>query len=82
MSSVNVTEVINAIAAVVNAAVKLGPGVIKTVEDAAPFAKAIYGLFDRTNVTQAQLDDLASRIKVLSNELQQPLPPEEPSNET
>lgn len=77
MSSMNTTEIINIIALVISEAVKLGPVVIKTTEDAAPFAKAIYGLFTGTNVTQAQLDELVAKIKNLSNELQKPLPPEE-----
>lgn len=80
MSNISTTEIINIIAAVVNTAVKLGPTVIKGVEDATPFAKAIYGLFTGTNVTEAQLDDLVKKIKTLSEELQKPLPQEEEEN--
>jgi hypothetical protein len=79
MSNVNVEQVISIIAAVISSAVKLGPTVIKTEEDAAPFAKAIYGLFTDTNVAQAQLDELVVKIKSLSAQLQNPLPEEDPA---
>lgn len=77
MSAVNVIEIINAIAAVINTAVQLGPRVVKTVEDARPFAQAIHKLFEGDHVSQQQLEDLHAQIKALSAKLQAPLPLEE-----
>lgn len=69
--------IIATISGVIKTAVDLTPDVIQVAEDAAPFAQAIYGLFQGTNVTQAQLDQLTADIATLSAELQQPLPPDD-----
>lgn len=75
----NASAIIDLISKVIQTAVSVGPTVIQTVEDAAPFAKAIYdNLVSGTAVTQAQLDALEARLTELSDELQQPLPPATP----
>lgn len=71
------TAIINLIATVIKTAVDLTPTVIKGVEDAKPFAEAIYHALKGDNITQDQLDQLEAKITDLSNQLQQPLPPEE-----
>lgn len=66
--------IITLIASAVNAAVKVGPTVIKTVEDATPFAEAIYDMFTGTAVSKEQADAFEAKITELSNRLQKPLP--------
>ena len=69
--------IINAIAAAVKVAVDVGPSVIKAVEDAEPFATAIYDLIVKgTQITQADLDALEAKVDELADELLEPLPPE------
>lgn len=70
--------IINLIATVIKTAVDLTPAIIKTAEDAAPFAQAIYNsLIKGEKVTKEDLEALEARITELSNQLQKPLPPEE-----
>ena len=70
--------IITAIAGVIKTAVELTPTVIKTVNDAKPFAEAIYNSIIKGNeVTEDQLKELEDRLTELSNQLQLPLPPEE-----
>lgn len=72
-------SIIALIAKVVQTAVQVGPTVIQTVEDAAPFAEAIYNnLVSGTTVTQAQMDALDADLTELANEVLQPLPPDTP----
>ena len=73
----DVVAVIGAIAGVIKTAVELGPTVIKGVQDARPFAEAIYNILKGTDITQDQLNQLEEQISRLSAELQRPLPPEE-----
>jgi len=69
-------SVISAISSVIKVAVDLTPVVIKTIEDAKPFAQAIYDtLIGDKDITQEELDVLAAKIKELSDQLQAPLPP-------
>lgn len=76
------TTIIATIASVINEAVTLGPTVVKAVEDAEPFAQLIYGLFEGTNVTQAQIDTLVANLAVLSAQLQVPLAPDDGTTTT
>ena len=70
--------IITAIAGVIKTAVELTPTVIKTVNDAKPFAEAIYNSIIKGNeVSEDQLAELEARLTELSNQLQLPLPPEE-----
>lgn len=69
--------IISTIAAIVKTAVDLTPTVIKGVEDAKPFAEAIYHALKGDNITQDQLTELERRISDLSNQLQKELPAEE-----
>ena len=69
-------SVIAAISSVIKLAVDLTPAVIKTVQDAKPFAEAIYdSLIGDKDITQEELDILKAKIVELSNQLQAPLPP-------
>jgi hypothetical protein len=69
--------IISTIAAIIKTAVDLTPTVIKGVQDATPFAEAIYHALKGDNITQDQLTELEKRITDLSNQLQAPLPEEE-----
>lgn len=82
MDPVAIATIIDTIAKVINEAVVLGPTVIKAVDDAKPFAQLIYGLFTGTNVTQAQVDDLLSKLDVLSDQLNVDLPPDDGTTTT
>lgn len=74
-------SIINIIAQVVKTAADLGPVIIKDVEDATPFAEAIYNhLVNKKPITQSDLDALDARIANLSEQLQAPLPPEQPDD--
>lgn len=68
-------SIITLIAGAVNAAVKVGPTVIKTVEDATPFAEAIFGMFSGAPVTEDKALEFEAKIAELSARLQAPLPP-------
>lgn len=73
----NTAAIISAISSVIKVAVDLTPVVIKTVEDAKPFAEAIYNtLIGNKDITQEELDILQAKILELSNQLQAPLPPQ------
>lgn len=70
------TSIISAISSVIKVAVDLTPMVIKTIEDAKPFAQAIYDtLIGDKDITQEELEILQAKILELSNQLQAPLPP-------
>lgn len=69
--------VIETIAKIIKIAVDLTPTVIKTIEDAKPFAEALYKTIKGNGVTQDDLDALEDRITILSQQLQLPLPPED-----
>jgi hypothetical protein len=71
------TAIITTIAAIVKTAVDLTPTIIKGIDDARPFAEAIYHALKGDNITQDQLTELENRITDLSNQLQKELPPEE-----
>lgn len=69
------TAIITVISQVIKLAVDVGPGVIKAVEDAAPFAEAIYhNLVSGQAVTPEQLTALEAQLQVLSDDLDVPLP--------
>ena len=71
---------LTAIANVINAAVQIGPSVIKGVEDALPFAQAIYNnLFNKTTITQADLDALDAQVQAMVDQALTPLPPDDPA---
>lgn len=74
--------IISAVAAAIKAAVDLTPSVIKTVQDATPFAQAIVATIKGKNITQDQLDQLEAQITSLSQQLQAPLPPDDGSTTT
>lgn len=82
MDPIAIATIIDTIAKVINEAVVLGPTVIKAVDDAKPFAQLIYGLFTGTNVTQAQVDDLLSKLDVLSDQLDVDLSPDDGTTTT
>ncbi len=69
--------IISTIASIIKTAVDLTPTIIKGVEDARPFAEAIYQSLKGENITEDQLLELEIKISALSNQLQSPLPPEE-----
>lgn len=70
--------IIATIASIIKTAVDVGPVVIKGIEDAKPFAEALYNtLFKGHKITEEELAQLEARIKDLSAQLQLPLPPEE-----
>ena len=69
--------IINTIAKIIKVAVDLTPTVIKTVEDAKPFAEALYKALRGNGITQDDLYTLEIKIDELSKQLQLPLPPEE-----
>lgn len=68
-------SIIALIAGAVNAAVKIGPTVIKTVEDATPFAEAIFNMFGGTPVSEVDGAEFEKKITELSARLQKQLPP-------
>ena len=71
---------LTAIANVINAAVQIDPSVIKGVEDALPFAQAIYNnLFNKTTITQADLDALDAQVQAMVDQALTPLPPDDPA---
>ena len=74
--------IISVVAAAVKAAVDLTPAVIKTVQDAEPFAAAIVNAIRGDNITQDQLDELEAKISDLSAQLQQPLPADDGTTTT
>lgn len=62
-------------ASILKTIVDLTPTVIKTVEDAKPFAAVLYNAFKSgEEVTEETFSQLEAEIKRLSGELQQPLP--------
>ena len=70
--------IIALIGTVIKTAVDLTPTVIKTVQDAEPFAKAIWDyLVNKKVITQADLDSLEQKLQSLSDQLQAPLPPQD-----
>ncbi len=73
-------QILAAIAAVIKTAVDLTPTIISAVEDATPFARAIYGLVVKgTNATQADVDAMLAEVNALNDDLQRPLPPDDGS---
>ena len=69
--------IVNLIATVVKTAVDLTPKIIQTVEDAKPFAEALYNdLFKGVEVTPEQAETLKSNIAALEARLNKPLPPQ------
>lgn len=72
--------ILETISKVIKQIVDLTPTVIKTVEDATPFAEAIYNALKGKNVTLAQLEELEAKITKLSNRLQEPLPEDDGNN--
>ncbi len=77
MAALETIEVLMAIAKVIKTAVDLTPAIIKGVDDAKPFAQAIVEVLKGQQITDDQLADLEAKITALSNQLQQPLPPED-----
>lgn len=73
--------IIALIGTVIKTAVDLTPSVIKTVQDAEPFAVTIWNnLVNKKVITQADLDTLAAELTALSIQLQEPLPPAQPDD--
>lgn len=72
----DVALIIETIASVIKTAVDLTPKVITAVEDAKPFAEAIYEALKGQPITQSKMKELEEKIAALSAELQAPLPPE------
>lgn len=62
------------IATVIKTAVDLGPTIIKGIQDAEPFAKAIIDTLQGKTPSQDDLAQLEAHIQNLSDQLQQPLP--------
>lgn len=70
--------ILNLIGTVIKTAVDLTPSVIKTVEDAEPFAKLIWDhLVNKKVITQADLDALNMQTSDLSKRIQAAIPPEQ-----
>lgn len=75
------SEIITSVAEVIKQAVELTPAIIKTVDDAKPFAEIIWNNIGGTTVvSQADLDRIRIQIAALSAQLQAPLPPEQPDD--
>lgn len=69
-------DIIKLVGTVIKTAVDLTPSVIKTVQDAEPFALTIWNnLVNKKVITPADLDLLAAQLTALSARLQAPLPP-------
>jgi hypothetical protein len=66
--------IIAAVAAAIKAAVDLTPAVIRTVQDATPFAETIVRAIGGDTISRDQLDALEAQIAALSAALQAPLP--------
>ena len=74
-------EIIALIGAVIKTAVDLTPTVIKTVQDAEPFALTIWNnLVNKKVITADNLATLEAQLTALSAQLQAPLPPEQPDD--
>lgn len=56
--------------------VDLGPDIIKTVDDAKPFATRLVNAIQGKKVTVNELASLEAHIDEMAAELQEPLPPE------
>ena len=68
--------IIGLISTVIKTAVDLTPAVIKTIDDAEPFAKAIWdNLVNKKVITADDLATLEAQLTALSAQLQAPLPP-------
>lgn len=80
MSVIAVAEIIGMVATVIKQAVDLGPIVIKAASDAKPFAEVIVNALRGKTITQDDLTAIEQQIAVLSAQLQQPLPPEQPDD--
>ena len=73
--------IITLIATVIKTAIDVAPGVIKTVQDAEPFAKAIWDdLVNKKVITPEDMAALEAKLAALSAALQTPLPPEQPDD--
>lgn len=71
------TLVINTILKVISLAIDAAPAIQKGIQDARPFAEAIYNsLIAGKEVTEEELSQLETMIDALSDQLQEPLPPE------
>lgn len=75
MDPATVVAVVSTVAAVLKQVADLGPLVIKGAQDARPFAELIVRTILGREVTEDELTLLEQQIKVLSDELQEPLPP-------
>lgn len=62
--------IVAVISSVIKVAVDVGPGLIKTVEEARPFAEQIVSLFSGEHVTQDKLDALLTSANSISADLQ------------
>lgn len=77
----DIASIVGIIGSVIKTAVDLTPGVIKTVEDAAPFAELIWDhLVNKKVITQADLDSLDAKLAALSARIQAELAPEKPDD--
>lgn len=71
------SKVIETIANILKTVNELAPTVIQTVQDAKPLAESIYNVVIKGNkVTDEELEALEAHVMALSDELQEPLPPE------
>lgn len=71
------TAILALIAQILPIAIQSFPTVLKGIEDLRPFATQLFnGLSGKTEITQAEQDALEAMLTDLSNQLQQPLPPE------
>lgn len=73
----DIAAIVTTVAKIIKVAVDLTPIVLKTVDDARPFAAAIVKVLKGEEVTQEELEILEGQIDDLSRQLQLPLPPEE-----
>jgi len=72
----NISLVVETVAKIIYQVSTLTPVVIKTIEDAKPFAQAIYDtLIGDKDITPEELAILQAKVLELSNQLQAPLPP-------
>ncbi len=68
--------------AIVSAIVKAAPAIEQGVVASAPYVKAIAGLIQGTNASQAQIDQTLAAINAASDAFLAPLPPDDGSTTT
>jgi hypothetical protein len=65
-----------AVTTILEEVIKVAPLIEQGIATAEPYAQALIGLIEGTNVTQEQLDAAVANVQALSAQFQQPLPPD------